>query len=128
MSLRPLVALGLLLTASGAIAQDAPDRQYHQVELRALAAGKVRRTHVLVEGYVAFVKIEEDGDRHIRLCDSASVTTMDRKRCVVLECIPELPCPAPKVGDHIAVAGISRFDPENGHRWYELHPVLKGYW
>lgn len=72
-------------------------------------------THVRVSGRVALVKHEADGDTHIRLVDHACF--------VVAECIPEMPCRAPKVGQTITVQGISRFDGE--HKWLEVHPVEK---
>lgn len=88
-------------------------------------------THVHVEGFVTYTVRESDGDIHIRLCDSAGISTMDRKHCIVAECIPSLPCVKPKVGQHIVIDGISRFDAEGAcvpnaeHCWWEVHPVEK---
>lgn len=103
-------------------------RTYWPVTIPVLAANdpahwKGVRTHVQVEGWVAYVKKEDDGDMHIRLCDSASVKGTDRARCVVAECVPLLPCKAPGIGDKVRVKGIYRFDAESGHRWAEVHPV-----
>jgi hypothetical protein len=86
-------------------------------------------THVEVKGFVTYTVKEADGDTHIRLCDSANIKTMDRKRCVVAECIPLLPCTKPPLGAHVQVDGISRFDAEGAcaagaeHCWWEVHPV-----
>lgn len=71
-------------------------------------------THVQVTGTVAYVKQEGDGDTHIRLVD-------DAKHFIVAECIPLIPCVAPKVGQKITVKGISRYDGK--HKWYECNPV-----
>lgn len=88
-------------------------------------------THIHVEGFATYVVKEADGDTHIRVCDAANVEKMDRKRCIVAECIPALPCTKPKVGDNVTVEGISRFDAEGAcaagaeHCWWEVHPVEK---
>lgn len=119
----PMLLALAFLTAHAWAAEES--RVYHPVALRDLALGKVRQMHVQVEGFVTYIKTEEDGDLHVRLCDSADVQDMQRDRCVVVECIPELPCARPKIGAHLAVEGISRFDKENGHRWNEVHPCEK---
>jgi hypothetical protein len=82
------------------------------------------QTHVEVAGWVTYVRREDDGDLHIRVCDSPQVEVMDRKHCVVAECIPALPCEAPMIGHRYILRGISRYDSENGHKWREIHPVL----
>lgn len=100
---------------------------FHAMALAALAAappaGPVR-THLEVTGYVTYIALEEDGDLHVRLCDAPTVTGMNRRRCVVAECIPALPCRRPARGARVRVRGISRYDGERGHRWWEVHPVL----
>jgi hypothetical protein len=68
---------------------------------------------VQVTGKVTLVRHEADGDLHIRIEDGGAF--------IVAECIPKLPCAAPKVGDTVTVTGISRFDGE--HKWQEIHPV-----
>lgn len=78
-------------------------------------------THIAVTGYVTYTALEDDGDLHIRLCDSPSVVGMDKTRCIIAECIPALPCTRPAKGNKIVVRGISRRDPEHG--WNETHPV-----
>ena len=88
-------------------------RQYFTVSIADLAAGRNFHTHVRVTGKVVLVKHEEDTDLHIRLSDG--------KHFIVAECIKEIPCREPKVGEVITVEGISRFDKQHG--WYECHPV-----
>lgn len=112
-----MILLALLFLAA------VPVRLYHPVTIADLVAGKVRQTHVEVRGFPAYTKMEADGDRHTALCDSPIIKTMDRKHCVVLECVPWRPCPAPKVGLEVMGRGIQRFDKENGHGWTELHPL-----
>lgn len=80
------------------------------------------RTHLSVTGFLTYRKLEEDGDTHLRICET-KVEGMDRRWCIVAECIPSLPCKVPVLGSRIRVEGVSRFDAENGHRWFEIHPV-----
>jgi len=82
-------------------------------------------THTQTEGFVTYKAHESDRDWHLRLCDSAGIRTMDKAHCIVLEIIPELPLPVPKLGAHIRARGIYRFDAElPGHNWAELHPLI----
>jgi hypothetical protein len=104
-TLMPYLALLLLLAASG--------RQYFPVSIANLAAGRNFHTHVRVTGKVVLVKHEADGDLHIRLSDG--------KHFIVAECIPELPCREPRIGETVTVEGISRFDGE--HKWWEVNLV-----
>jgi hypothetical protein len=99
----------IVLLLAGSLAA----RSWQIVSLAKLAAGTVKATHVAVTGTVTLVRHETDGDLHIRLNDGAAF--------IVAECIPELPCVAPKMGQRVQVRGISRFDAEHG--WYEVHPV-----
>lgn len=100
-----------------------PARLYHPVTIQDLAAGKVRHTHVEVSGFVTYQTMEVDGDRHVRICDSPKVRSMNRVHCVVGECLPWRPCPAPKIGENVKARGIRRHDDENGHKWEEVHPL-----
>lgn len=108
-------------------------RAYHPYAISVLASedpanwhGKFL-THIEVQGFVTYVAKEGDGDIHIRLCDSADLKAMDTKHCVVAEVIPTLKPKGflqPKVGMHLKVRGIGRYDAENpGHHWWECHPV-----
>jgi hypothetical protein len=90
-------------------------RPYFPVTIAQMAAGKNFHTHVRVTGTVTEVASEPDGDTHIRLSDGQAF--------IVAECIPELPCRRPVLGQMVTVEGISRFDGE--HKWYEVHPVEK---
>lgn len=106
------LAILLFLLVLGAQAESG--RKYFKVTVEKMASGKNFHTHVQVTGKVAYVGHEPDGDTHIRLTDGGIAF-------IVVECIPELPCTVPKVGNIVTVKGISRFDGE--HKWYEVHPV-----
>jgi hypothetical protein len=83
-------------------------------------------THLQIEGWVTYKAHEQDGDWHLRICDDPKLMVMDAKHCLVGEIIPELPLPVPKLGAHVQVEGIYRFDAEHpGHMWAECHPILK---
>lgn len=103
---------------------------FHPISIVAMAAEtpghwRKMRTHIEVEGWVTYTVTEDDGDRHIRICDDPKAQGMDHRRCVVAEILPAIPLPFPRVGDHIRVHGVSRYDAElPGHNWWEVHPVL----
>lgn len=90
-------------------------RTYWPVSVDSLATGHVIHTHVEVTGRVTLVRHEDDGDTHIKL--------IGQRGFVVLEIIPGLPLPAPRVGMHIRAFGITRYD--QAHAWHELHPLEK---
>lgn len=92
-------------------------RSYWKVPLDTLAAGHPKHTHAAIVGVVSYCRIEDDGDKHIRLRSTGTDTT----RFIVAEIIPRIPQQCPLKGDTIIVAGITREDPE--HHWWEIHPV-----
>lgn len=96
-------------------------RTYWPVDLATYAQKGAVHTHIELTGYVTYTAFEDDGDLHIRLCDSPTVVGMDKAHCVIAECIPLLPCTRPTKGRQITVRGISRHDPE--HNWQECHPL-----
>jgi hypothetical protein len=89
-------------------------RPYHPTSISSMARGAYAWTHVEVQGTVAYVRAEEDGDTHIRLVNPSGAF-------IICECTPKEPCAKPTVGRSIIVRGISRRDPEHG--WYEVHPI-----
>lgn len=97
--------------ATGTTATD--EDGYHAVALKDLATTKW--THACTRGIVTLSKREADGDRHLRLeADGAFI---------VAEIIPQIPFPAPRVGQSVEVCGITRYD--RAHGWPELHPVTR---
>jgi hypothetical protein len=100
---------------------------YHPVEVYVLAQGGNRHTHVKTTGYRVMIRQEADGDIHVRTCDDAGTKGMDRTHCIVIECIPEIPCginanDKTLIGTLWTACGNWRFDPEVGHKWNEIHP------
>ena len=96
-------------------------RLYWPVDLVQFAQFGSVHTHIQVEGYVTYTASEDDGDLHIRLCNAPDVVGMNTSRCIVVECIPKLPCSKPPLRSKVRVQGISRRDPE--HKWWEVHPL-----
>ena len=92
-----------------------PHRLYHRETIEQLAAGRVPWPYVETTGRVRLVRLEDDGDLHIKL---SGVTAY-----VVLEVIPEMPLARPTVGTRIRAFGIAREDKE--HHWFELHPLVR---
>jgi hypothetical protein len=90
-------------------------RQYHPVSLGQLATNANAPTHVETTGTVTLVKLEDDGDRHLRISDHGAF--------IVAECVPYFPSPCANIrrGQRIRVRGISRYD--SAHRWHEINPV-----
>lgn len=81
------------------------------------------QSHASVSGFVTNIAKGEDGDVNVRICENPKVDGMDRNRCVVAKCIPEIPCDLPAVGKPITVKGITRYDAKAGAHWWEIHPV-----
>lgn len=108
-------------------------RNYHPYAISAMTAEDPRNwkhplSHIEIQGWVAYVAKEGDGDIHIRLCDSSKPpAAMDPKHCIVAEIMPTLAPKGfvkPKKGMHLLVRGIGRYDGENpGHHWWECHPI-----
>jgi len=79
------------------------------------------KPHVVTEGYVSEVRInDEDGDLMFKLVDD--LQRMDQ--FVVCEIIDPIRLEPPKVGSRVRVYGVSRYDNQENHNWYEVHPVL----
>jgi anti-sigma factor RsiW len=77
--------------------------------------------HVTTEGYVSDVQVdEEDGDLMFKLVDNLSRPN----HFVICEIIPNVKLRRPPAGSRIRVYGVSRYDGQPEHRWYEVHPVL----
>jgi hypothetical protein len=116
----------VVLLLCGSTAQSG--RLYHPVPLSVYAQHGSKHTHVEIAGFVTYVRSEADGDLHVRVCDSAKVPGMDRQRCMVAEFIPTMPgsiaaAKSLSAGRHVRLRGISRFDAEGNHGWWEIHPV-----
>jgi len=79
------------------------------------------KPHVVAEGYVSEVRFDDkDGDLTFRLVDDLNA----QDRFIVCEIIEPLRLQPPTVGSRVRVYGVSRYDGEHNHNWYEVHPVL----
>jgi len=106
--------------AAGALIADALDlREFHTVNI-----ADIRETgnpHVMTEGYVSEVMVnDEDGDLSFKL-----VNDLGRPGpFIVCEIIDPIKLAPPSVGSRVRVYGVSRYDGQADHNWYEVHPVL----
>lgn len=138
--LRPSFAIGLtavvillsaLWVASGRLApsdkqseaklsSDAIDRR----EFHTVSIGDTELTakpHVVAEGYVSEIRInDEDGDLSFKLVDSLQ----QAEPFIICEIIDPIKLAPPTVGSRVRVYGVSRYDSQENHNWYEVHPVL----
>lgn len=77
--------------------------------------------HVVAEGYVSEVRVnDEDGDLSFRLVDELNRPGP----FIVCEIIDPIKMAPPAVGSRVRVYGVSRYDGQTDHQWYEVHPVL----
>ncbi len=92
--------------------------QFHLVSIAAIEQNQ--KPHVVAEGFVSEVIADEDGDLRFRLVD-------DLGRAgpfIVCEIIDPIRVRTPSVGSRVRVYGVSRYDSQPNHNWYEVHPVL----
>ncbi len=77
--------------------------------------------HVVAEGYVSEVRFDrDDGDLTFKLVENLEETGP----FVVCEIISPIRIEPPAVGSRVRVYGVSRYDGQENHQWYEVHPVL----
>lgn len=80
-----------------------------------------RQPHVVAEGFVAEVGVnDEDGDLRFKLVDELG----QPGPFIVCEIIDPIHLAPPSVGSRVRVYGVSRYDAQVDHNWYEVHPVL----
>lgn len=124
-----LVLLALLAIANrrsssdqqvtGLIANTFELRDFHRVSI----AGIEHNTepHIVAEGYVSEVRIDnEDGDLTFKIVDDIR----QAQPFIVCEIINPKKLAPPPVGSRVRVYGVSRYDNQENHNWYEVHPVL----
>ncbi len=76
---------------------------------------------VVTEGYARDVHLDtQEGTLAFRLVDSSGAT-----RFVVCEISDAIRLNPPPDGSRVRVYGVSRFDAQAGHSWYEINPVMK---
>jgi hypothetical protein len=77
--------------------------------------------NVVTEGYAHDVHVDPDeGTLAFRLVDSSGAS-----RFVVCEITSAVQMNPPPEGSRVRVYGVSRYDAQDGHSWYEINPVLK---
>jgi hypothetical protein len=77
--------------------------------------------HVIVQGVVSELPGEfDEGSHRFRLSDPK-----DPGAFVVCEILDGDPLTLPKAGDRVRLWGVSRYDANPDHQWFEIHPVLK---
>ncbi len=80
-----------------------------------------RKPHVMTEGYVSEVHVnDEDGDLSFKLVDELG----QPGPFIICEIIDPIKLAPPSVGSRVRVYGVSRYDGQADHNWYEVHPVL----
>lgn len=93
--------------------------EFHTVSIADIEQNQ--KPHVMAEGYVSEVRVsEEDGDLRFKLVDHLGRPGP----FIICEIIDPIKLAAPSVGSRVRVYGVSRYDGQADHNWYEVHPVL----
>ena len=93
--------------------------EFHSVSIADIEQNK--KPHVVTEGYVSDVRVDDqDGDLRFKLVDELGRPGP----FIVCEIIEPIKLNAPQVGSRVRVYGVSRYDGQADHNWYEVHPVL----
>jgi len=120
-----LVASGLFVAFTFLYTHTASarNRTFDASSFRRVAVRDVAATHdphVIVQGVVSdFVGDAGEGSHRFRLTDPN-----DPGHFVVCEVLDGTLRP-PKTGARIRVWGVSRYDSNPDHEWFEIHPVMK---
>ncbi|HEY3137979.1 MAG TPA: anti-sigma factor [Blastocatellia bacterium] len=94
-------------------------RDFHRVSIARIEQNT--EPHVVAEGYVSEVRIDnEDGDLTFKIVDDIR----QAQPFIVCEIINPKKLAPPPVGSRVRVYGVSRYDNQENHNWYEVHPVL----
>lgn len=92
--------------------------EFHTVSITEIERNQ--KPHVMTEGYVSEVRLDKDGDLRFKLVDELNTPGP----FIVCEIIDPIKLKAPTVGSRVRVYGVSRYDGQDDHNWYEVHPVL----
>lgn len=106
--------------AAGYMVAEALDlREFHTVNIADIEQNQ--KPHVMTEGYVSEVSVnDEDGDLSFKLVDDLGRPGP----FIICEIIDPIRLNPPSVGSRVRVYGVSRYDGQADHNWYEVHPVL----
>jgi anti-sigma factor RsiW len=105
---------------AGSLIAEALDlSEFHTVNIADIEQNQ--KPHVMAEGYVSEVRVnDEDGDLSFKLVDDLGRPGP----FIICEIIDPIKLAAPSVGSRVRVYGVSRYDGQADHNWYEVHPVL----
>lgn len=104
---------------AGLIADALDLSEFHTVNIADIEQN--RKPHVVAEGYVSEVRInDEEGDLSFKLVDDLGRPGP----FIICEIIDPIKLTPPSVGSRVRVYGVSRYDGQADHNWYEVHPVL----
>jgi hypothetical protein len=105
--------------SAGSLVAEALDlSQFHLVNIADIERNQ--KPHVVAEGFVSEVIADADGDSKFRLVDDLG----QPGPFIVCEIIDSIKVRTPSVGSRVRVYGVSRYDSQPNHNWYEVHPVL----
>jgi hypothetical protein len=105
-------------SAKSLVAEALDLSQFHLVNIADIERNQ--KPHVVAEGFVSEVIADADGDSKFRLVDE-----LERPGpFIVCEIIDPIKVRTPSVGSRVRVYGVSRYDSQPNHNWYEVHPVL----
>ena len=105
--------------AGSMIAEAIDHKEFHAVNIADIERN--REPHVVAEGYVSEIRVnDEDGDLSFKLVNELG----HPGPFIVCEIIDPIHLDAPSVGSRVRVYGVSRYDAQTDHNWYEVHPVL----
>jgi len=93
---------------------------FHEVGIAEIDGNS--EAHIVVKGYVAEVRIDsEENTLSFKLVPNLK----EPRPFVICEIIGSPGLTLPPVGGQVRVYGVSRYDGQPDHRWYEIHPVMK---
>ena len=106
-------------SAASMVAEALDVREFHTVNIADIEQNQ--KPHVMAEGYVSEVSVnDEDGDLSFKLVDDLGRPGP----FIICEIIDPIRLAPPSVGSRVRVYGVSRYDGQADHNWYEVHPVL----
>ena len=106
-------------SAASMVAEALDLREFHTVNIADIEQNQ--KPHVVAEGYVSEVSVnDEDGDLSFKLVDDLG----QPGPFIICEIIDPIRLNPPSVGSRVRVYGVSRYDGQADHNWYEVHPVL----
>ena len=93
--------------------------EFHSVSIADIERNT--KPHIVAEGYVSQVGVsDEGGEFKFKLVESLQ----QPEPFIICEIIDPIKFAPPKVGSRVRVYGVSRYDGQDNHNWYEVHPVL----